>query len=102
EPNVFSAAGGPVPGLSIQADGTWKGKPSKAGVFVVGIACVASNGKKATDWRRVVVLDPNAAPPKPPADAGKTEAKTDGKTDTAKTGKTTPPAGKTKSAVDDE
>ncbi|MBI3829681.1 MAG: DNRLRE domain-containing protein [Planctomycetes bacterium] len=100
EPYVFSAAGPPVPGLSLQADGTWKGKPSKAGVFVVGIACTASNGKRATDWRRVVVVDPNAAPPKPP-DAEAQKTKSEPPADAAKTAKP-PAAGKTKPAVDDE
>ncbi|MCW8132824.1 MAG: DNRLRE domain-containing protein [Planctomycetota bacterium] len=89
DPYAFQPAGPPVPGLTLQPDGTWKGKPSRAGVFVVGVACVAGNGKRATDWRRVVVLDPNAAPPKPPADepeAKTAEGKTNPPVDEAKTG----------------
>lgn len=104
EPYAFSAAGPPVPGMTLQGDGAWKGKPSKAGVFVLGVACASGNGKKTTDWRRVVVIDPNAVPPKPPpdaVDAGKTAQPPAGE------GKTKPPegksgAGKTGANLEDE
>lgn len=66
DPYVFAIASQPVPGLNLTPDGTLKGKPSKAGAFIVGVTCTASNGKKATEWERWFVIDPNAAPPKPP------------------------------------
>ncbi|HYF51711.1 MAG TPA: DNRLRE domain-containing protein [Planctomycetota bacterium] len=65
-PYVFSLASQPIPGMSLSPDGTLKGKPRKAGTFVLGVACTASNGKKATDWQRWVVVDPNAKPAAPP------------------------------------
>jgi hypothetical protein len=63
EPYMFSAATAAIPGLSLSPDGTLKGKPSKAGSFIFGVACTSSNGKKATDWQRWIVVDPNAKPP---------------------------------------
>ena len=69
EPYQFVNASQPIPGLALAPDGTLKGKPSKAGVFIFGVMCVASNGKKATHWDRWIVVDPNAAPKPPPAPA---------------------------------
>jgi len=66
-PYAFSLASQPIPGLSLSPDGTLKGKPSKAGTFVLGVACTASNAKKSTDWQRWVIVDPNAKPPTPPS-----------------------------------
>ena len=36
-------------------------------MFIFGVTCVASNGKKSNHWDRWVVVDPNAAPKPPPA-----------------------------------
>jgi hypothetical protein len=70
EPYMFMAAGALAPGLQLTPDGTLKGKLSKAGAFIVGVTCTASNGKRSTEWERWVVTDPNAAP-KPPPPAAK-------------------------------
>jgi hypothetical protein len=63
DPYVFSLASSFVPGLSLAPDGTVTGKPTKAGVFVFGVNCVAGNGKRGSNWCRWAVIDPNEKPP---------------------------------------
>jgi len=66
EPYAFAAASALPPGMSLGQDGTLKGKPTSAKTFIFGVTCAASNNKRATDWYRVSVVDPNAPPPAPP------------------------------------
>lgn len=65
-PHAFGPAGALPPGLSLAADGTIKGKPSRAGTFIFGASCAGSDGKRATEWLRWSVTDPKAPPPKRP------------------------------------
>ncbi len=69
EPYAFALASPPVPGLALTPDGTLKGKPSKAGAFILGVQCTAGNGKHATEWSRWIVADPNAKPSSPQPEA---------------------------------
>ena len=63
EPYTFVLASAPIPGMNLTPDGAMKGKPSKAGAYIVGVTCVASNNKKSTQWDRWIVIDPNAKAP---------------------------------------
>ena len=78
DPYTYVLASPAVPGLNLTPDGVMKGKPSRAGAYIVGVTCMASNNKKSTLWERFVVVDPNAPAPKPPvavADKPKDPAK---------------------------
>ena len=99
EPYTFVLASSPIPGMNLAPDGTMKGKPNKAGAYIVGVTCVASNNKKYTQWDRWIVTDPNA--PKPAAPVAAADAKPkdaanpgdDKKPDPAATPKPKPAAG---------
>ncbi len=71
DPYSYVLASPPIPGLNLTPDGVMKGKPSKAGAYIVGVTCNASNNKKSTLWERFVVVDPNAKPAAPVAVADK-------------------------------
>lgn len=98
-PYQFVPGSPPVPGLTLQPDGSLKGKPTRAGAFNLGVTCLAANNKKSTGWFRVLVDDPNAKPPEPkppqgpavvkPPSGGEPKSETPKKTEkTEKTEKT--------------